>query len=190
MHPGLQRDHRVPDRLLVRSIEGRVHRQPDAMPNGGTFTVHADNIAFRHEDGFPIVGDFVQLSLEDTGAGMSSEVLGRAFEPLFTTKPKGMGTGLGLPQVFAFCERAGGLATIDSAVGAGTSVRLYLPRAGAASVPAAVVKEEPAVPAEAHSLCVPSVVHVKRGFPSGTQPPWMHTEPTAQVPPAPQGATQ
>jgi CheY-like chemotaxis protein len=99
------------------------------MPNGGRFTVRATNITFRHEDGFPLTGDFVQVSLEDTGGGMAPEVLARAFEPLFTTKAKGMGTGLGLPQVFAFCERSGGLAAIDSAVGAGTSVRLYLPRA-------------------------------------------------------------
>ncbi|AXE95325.1 hybrid sensor histidine kinase/response regulator [Paraburkholderia terricola] len=103
----------------------------DAMPNGGRFTVRATNLHFRHEDGFPLTGDFVQLSLEDTGAGMAPDVLARAFEPLFTTKAKGMGTGLGLPQVFAFCERSGGLAAIDSAVGAGTSVRLYLPRATA-----------------------------------------------------------
>jgi signal transduction histidine kinase/CheY-like chemotaxis protein len=101
----------------------------DAMPNGGRFTVRAANITFRHEDGFPLTGEFVQLSLEDTGVGMPADVLARAFEPLFTTKPKGMGTGLGLPQVFAFCERSGGLAAIDSAIGAGTSVRLYLPRA-------------------------------------------------------------
>ncbi|MGF6757677.1 ATP-binding protein [Paraburkholderia sp. GAS42] len=104
----------------------------DAMPNGGRFTLRASNVAFRHDDGFPLTGDFVQISLEDTGVGMPPEVLARAFEPLFTTKPKGMGTGLGLPQVFAFCERSGGLAAIDSAIGAGTSVRLYLPRAEAA----------------------------------------------------------
>ncbi|KND62361.1 PAS/PAC domain [Candidatus Burkholderia verschuerenii] len=114
----------------------------DAMPNGGTFTVRADNVRFRHEDGFPITSDFVQLSLEDTGFGMSPDVLGHAFEPLFTTKPKGMGTGLGLPQVFAFCERAGGLATIDSAIGAGTAVRLYLPRAAAAQT-GKVVEDAP-----------------------------------------------
>jgi CheY-like chemotaxis protein len=89
-------------------------------------------VRFRHEDGFPLTGEFVQITLQDTGVGMGPEVLGRAFEPLFTTKPKGMGTGLGLPQVFAFCERAGGLATIESAVGAGTAVRLYLPRTAAA----------------------------------------------------------
>ncbi|WP_341317298.1 ATP-binding protein [Paraburkholderia sp. IMGN_8] len=115
----------------------------DAMPNGGRFTVRATNINFRHEDGFPLTGDFVQLSLEDTGGGMPPEVLARAFEPLFTTKPKGMGTGLGLPQVFAFCERSGGLAAIDSAIGAGTSVRLYLPRAAAA--PEAERPAEPGV---------------------------------------------
>ncbi|MCC8393748.1 response regulator [Paraburkholderia sp. MMS20-SJTR3] len=101
----------------------------DAMANGGRFTVRASNVVFRHEDGFPLTGEFVQLSLEDTGTGMAPEVLARAFEPLFTTKPKGAGTGLGLPQVFAFCEGSGGLAAIDSAIGAGTSVRLYLPRA-------------------------------------------------------------
>jgi len=103
----------------------------DAMPNGGRFAVRASNVVFRHEDGFPLTGEFVQISLEDTGAGMAPEVLARAFEPLFTTKPKGMGTGLGLPQVFAFCESSGGLAAIDSAIGAGTSVRLHLPRASA-----------------------------------------------------------
>ncbi|MBN3845734.1 response regulator [Paraburkholderia sp. Ac-20342] len=103
----------------------------DAMANGGRFAVRASNVVFRHEDGFPLTGEFVQISLEDTGTGMAPEVLARAFEPLFTTKPKGMGTGLGLPQVFAFCESSGGLAAIDSAIGAGTSVRLYLPRASA-----------------------------------------------------------
>ncbi|WP_250453924.1 hybrid sensor histidine kinase/response regulator [Caballeronia sp. ATUFL_M2_KS44] len=126
----------------------------DAMPSGGTFTVRADNVRFRHEDGFPLTGDFVQITLEDTGVGMNSDVLGRAFEPLFTTKPKGMGTGLGLPQVFAFCERAGGLATIDSAIGAGTSVRLYLPRATATGAPDSDADPAAATAPEADGLRV------------------------------------
>lgn len=101
----------------------------DAMPSGGRFTVRATNVRLEPEGGFALTGEFVQISLEDTGAGMPADVLAHAFEPLFTTKPKGMGTGLGLPQVFAFCDRSGGLATIDSTPGNGTTVRLYLPRA-------------------------------------------------------------
>ena len=126
----------------------------DAMPSGGTFAVRADNVRFRHEDGFPIIGEFVQVTLEDTGAGMGPEILGRAFEPLFTTKSKGMGTGLGLPQVFAFCERAGGVATIDSAIGAGTSVRLYLPRATATAAESVDVPNASPAANESHGLRV------------------------------------
>ncbi|WP_244816669.1 hybrid sensor histidine kinase/response regulator [Caballeronia sp. Lep1P3] len=126
----------------------------DAMPNGGTFTLRAGNVRFRHEDGFPLIGDFVQIAFEDTGVGMSADVLARAFEPLFTTKPKGLGTGLGLPQVFAFCERAGGLATIDSAIGAGTAVRLYLPRASAGAAPGAAPEQAAPPPQEAEALRV------------------------------------
>jgi signal transduction histidine kinase len=96
----------------------------DAMPNGGRFTIRANNLRLERESGFALAGEFVQLSLSDTGAGMTPDVLAHAFEPLYTTKPKGMGTGLGLPQVYAFCERSGGLATIESKLGQGTVVRL------------------------------------------------------------------
>ena len=138
----------------------------DAMANGGRFTVRATNIVLRPEDGFPLTGDFVQLSLEDTGVGMAPDVLARAFEPLFTTKPKGMGTGLGLPQVFAFCESSGGLAAIDSAVGAGTSVRLYLPRAAdevETAGPAEAVAEECAAPQGLRILLVEDNEEVAAG---------------------------
>ncbi|HTI17605.1 MAG TPA: ATP-binding protein [Trinickia sp.] len=101
----------------------------DAMPNGGRFTIRANNVRLERQNGFAFAGEFVQLSLEDTGVGMTPDVLAHAFEPLYTTKPNGMGTGLGLPQVYAFCERSGGLATIESKLGNGTAVRLYLPRA-------------------------------------------------------------
>lgn len=113
----------------------------DAMPGGGRFTVRATNVRLEPEAGFALTGEFVQISLEDTGAGMPPDVLAHAFEPLFTTKPKGMGTGLGLPQVFAFCDRSGGLATIDSTPGVGTSVRLYLPRAHDAPAAAPAERE-------------------------------------------------
>ncbi|GLU33398.1 ATP-binding protein [Trinickia caryophylli] len=112
----------------------------DAMPNGGRFAIRANNVKLERESGFALAGEFVQISLEDTGTGMSAEVLSHAFEPLYTTKPQGMGTGLGLPQVFAFCERSGGLATIESKLGEGTAVRLYLPRASAPPPPEAVAE--------------------------------------------------
>jgi signal transduction histidine kinase/CheY-like chemotaxis protein len=129
----------------------------DAMPSGGRFTIRAANVRLEREGGFALTGEFVQISLEDTGAGMPPNVLAHAFEPLFTTKPKGTGTGLGLPQVFAFCERSGGLATIDSTPGAGTSVRLYLPRAQPAppvapALPEQTVDAEP--PGGMHVLLV------------------------------------
>ncbi|MGF6640124.1 signal transduction histidine kinase/FixJ family two-component response regulator [Paraburkholderia sp. MM6662-R1] len=138
----------------------------DAMANGGRFTVRASNVVFRHEDGFPLTGEFVQLSLEDTGGGMAPDVLARAFEPLFTTKPKGMGTGLGLPQVFAFCEGSGGLAAIDSAIGAGTSVRLYLPRASTephTAGPAEALATESGVPQGLRVLLVEDNEEVAAG---------------------------
>ncbi len=126
----------------------------DAMPNGGRFTLRASNVRLERESGFALTGEFVQISLEDTGAGMAPDVLAHAFEPLYTTKPKGMGTGLGLPQVYAFCERSGGLATIESKLGEGTAVRLYLPRASAAPSAAPTIEHKPEATATAAGLHV------------------------------------
>jgi CheY-like chemotaxis protein len=73
-------------------------------------------------------GDYVCIAVTDTGVGMSAEVAARAFDPFFTTKPIGQGTGLGLSMIYGFARQSNGHVTIDSNVGQGTSVRLYLPR--------------------------------------------------------------
>jgi two-component system CheB/CheR fusion protein len=106
----------------------------DAMPAGGTLTLESRNIelgkdeAAQHED--VSAGDYVRLSVRDTGAGMSPDVLEHAFEPFYTTKRFGKGSGLGLSMVYGFTTQSGGFATIESECGVGTSVHLYLPRAG------------------------------------------------------------
>jgi CheY-like chemotaxis protein len=108
----------------------------DAMPNGGLFRVAARNRSFSPEEGGDdeIVGDYVQVTLSDTGTGMAADVLARAFEPFFTTKEVGVGSGLGLSQVYGFARQSGGTARITSDVGNGTEIALLLPRANQASV--------------------------------------------------------
>jgi CheY-like chemotaxis protein len=73
-------------------------------------------------------GDFVLLTVTDTGNGMSPEVLSRIFEPFYTTKEVGKGSGLGLPQVYGFAQQSGGMVKVESVVGRGTTVSLWLPR--------------------------------------------------------------
>jgi len=104
----------------------------DAMPRGGRLTLETQNVrlddsyARSQEEVRP--GDYVLVSVSDTGVGMSKEVLVRAFDPFFTTKDIGQGTGLGLSQVYGFVRQSGGHVRIDSTPGQGTSVKLYLPR--------------------------------------------------------------
>ncbi|MCY0387972.1 response regulator [Robbsia sp. Bb-Pol-6] len=100
----------------------------DAMPAGGRFTIRAATRWCDGREAPSLQGEFVCITLRDTGIGMEPAVLSRAFEPLFSTKSKGRGMGLGLPQVFAFCEQAGGMARIESVPRDGTTVTLYLPR--------------------------------------------------------------
>src|SRR5207244_2108865 len=88
-------------------------------------------------------GDYVRVSVADTGCGMPRSVIERAFEPFFTTKPVGKGTGLGLSQIFGFAHESGGEVGIESAVGRGTTVSLYLPRTEVAA--RARVRVHPAV---------------------------------------------
>jgi signal transduction histidine kinase len=104
----------------------------DAMPNGGNLVVQTRN---RHLDAdfteaYPNLasGDYVVLSVQDTGCGMPEAVISRAFDPFFTTKPIGQGTGLGLSMIYGFSKQSRGHVTIDSEVDKGTTVNLYLPR--------------------------------------------------------------
>ena len=108
----------------------------DAMEVGGGLTVETANVilpegARRPEE--PPAGDYVAVTVSDTGSGMPEEVRARVFEPFFTTKPVGKGSGLGLSQVLGFAQQSGGGVRIDTRSGEGTSVKVFLPRAAAAA---------------------------------------------------------
>jgi signal transduction histidine kinase len=109
----------------------------DAMPSGGELTIRTTYLSLDPEDAerYPdaVSGDYVVVEVGDNGAGMSPETLERATEPFFTTKEAGRGTGLGLSQVHGFVRQSGGFLTLESSVGAGTTVRIYLPREVAAT---------------------------------------------------------
>ena len=102
----------------------------DAMPNGGVITIGGKNAPALREAG--LQGDFVLLTVADTGTGMSAQVLSRIFEPFFTTKEVGKGSGLGLPQVYGFAQQSGGVVKVQSVVGRGTTVSMWLPRSDVA----------------------------------------------------------
>jgi signal transduction histidine kinase/CheY-like chemotaxis protein len=109
----------------------------DAMPVGGALLVETANIA-GGDKRLPrgLSGDFVMIAISDTGAGMTEEVKTRAFEPFYTTKEVGKGTGLGLSMVYGVAKQSGGATAIDSAIGKGTTVAIFLPRATEAPPPA------------------------------------------------------
>jgi PAS domain S-box-containing protein len=106
----------------------------DAMPSGGTITISAGNRTLG--DG-PNPGDFVAISVSDTGLGIAPDILSKIFDPFFTTKPVGKGTGLGLSQVHGFAHQAGGTILVDSELGMGTKVTILLPRQQGAPQPQA-----------------------------------------------------
>ncbi|HKA71160.1 MAG TPA: ATP-binding protein [Xanthobacteraceae bacterium] len=119
----------------------------DAMVQGGRLTIETTNVevdegfAAMNADAAP--GEYVMVSVSDTGGGMPPDVLERAFEPFFTTKPVGKGTGLGLSMVYGFVKQSGGHLKIYSELGMGTVVRLYFPRSDVPADTAAVRQKAP-----------------------------------------------
>jgi PAS domain S-box-containing protein len=119
----------------------------DAMPEGGririeTANTHVDAGPSRGDHDLP-AGEFVTVSVSDTGEGMPPEVIAKVFEPFFTTKPIGQGTGLGLSMIYGFVNQSGGHIRITSEVGRGTTVKIYLPRAVSAEEQIQVEKVMP-----------------------------------------------
>ena len=124
--PALVDPNQLENALLNLCINAR-----DAMPDGGRLTIETANTLLDHraagERELP-PGQYLSLSVSDTGTGMSPEVAARAFDPFFTTKPIGLGTGLGLSMIYGFARQSGGQVRIYSELGHGTTMRLYLPR--------------------------------------------------------------
>ena len=114
---------------LDLALMNLVFNARDAMPSGGTVTVRAENRPVQEGNGELLPGDYVMLAVEDTGSGIAPEILAKVIEPFFTTKALGKGTGLGLSTVYGFTKQSGGTLRIDSQVGRGTVMELWLPRA-------------------------------------------------------------
>ncbi|WP_258079372.1 hybrid sensor histidine kinase/response regulator, partial [Xanthomonas arboricola] len=121
----------------------------DAMPDGGELTIAVANRVLESGAAQQLdlpIGEYVCLSVQDTGTGMSADVMSKVFEPFFTTKPIGQGTGLGLSMIYGFTRQSGGHVRIDSEVGVGTTMALYLPRFDG------VLAQDEAVPATEQPL--------------------------------------
>ena len=135
------------DTLLNLIINAR-----DAMPRGGRLTLETCN-RILDEDYCSInagatAGEYVELAVSDSGTGIPPEQLDQVFEPFFTTKPYGKGTGLGLAMAFGFVKRSGGYIKVDSEVGIGTTIHLYLPRTAGEYVELAVSDSGTGIPPE------------------------------------------
>jgi len=131
--PSLWLAHVDPDQLDNAIVNLAINAR-DAMAEGGRLTIEAANLSMRKPEADPFgeirPGNYVVISVSDTGCGIPKELLGNVFEPFFSTKPHGRGTGLGLSMVYGFVNQSGGHAKITSEVGRGTTVRLYLPSSG------------------------------------------------------------
>jgi len=136
--------------LLNLTLNGR-----DAMRDGGTLEIEVRNVTLDEGAIAGVAsGSYVRLSVKDTGCGMVPEILDRVFEPFFTTKEVGRGTGLGLSMVYGFVRQSGGHVAIDSVVGVGTTVSLYLPKSSRMPDAEAEVVQMPALPAGSERILV------------------------------------
>ena len=113
----------------------------DAMPSGGSLIIRAENVSLTPSPGQELAGDFVALSISDTGVGIPDDILPKVFDPFFTTKEVDKGTGLGLSQVYGFAQQSGGRVSVSSQLGQGTTFTLFLPRG--TSAPRQVETDEP-----------------------------------------------
>jgi signal transduction histidine kinase/CheY-like chemotaxis protein len=124
----------------------------DAMPEGGILTISTCTRTHSQEEGELQSGDYVVVTVTDSGRGIPAQLLGKVFDPFFTTKPLGSGTGLGLSQVYGFARQSGGLAFIRSELDKGTSVDLYFPAVDLeAPAFAEPLQQQPVVPRRAKS---------------------------------------
>jgi two-component system cell cycle sensor histidine kinase/response regulator CckA len=135
---------------LSNAIINLVVNARDAMPKGGTVTIRTANetVTTPAALGTAIMpaGDYVRIEVADTGIGISKEHLGKIYDPFFTTKPVGQGTGLGLATVYGIIKQTGGFITVDSEVGRGTAFKIFLPRYRAEQNPVAAAEPERAGP--------------------------------------------
>ncbi len=131
-HPEDPWPARIDSAQLESALLNLVLNARDAMPDGGQLTMEVANrqldAAYAGTQAELAPGDYVAVSVSDNGAGMLPGVIARAFEPFYTTKPIGQGTGLGLSMVYGFIKQAGGHVRIYSEVGQGTTITMYLPR--------------------------------------------------------------
>ena len=154
---GLWRIHADPNELENALLNLAVNAR-DAMPEGGKLTIetanaHLDDRYVAEHSGMP-AGQYVMLAVTDTGVGMTGEVSAKAFDPFFTTKNSGVGTGLGLSQVYGFVKQSGGHVKIYTEVGEGTTIKVYLPRYFGAVEPARPPVERTALPTNDGSVSI------------------------------------
>jgi CheY-like chemotaxis protein len=156
---GLWRVLADPNQLEVSILNLAVNAR-DAMPTGGQLTIETANAyldeAYAATQSEVVPGQYVVISISDTGTGMDRETMARAFEPFFTTKDIGHGTGLGLSQVYGFVKQSGGHIKLYSEPGSGTTVKLYLPRLMSSTEPDAL----PATPTQAPTSAVGETILV------------------------------